>query len=267
MPDMLLPDTLSHPPLGDNDAAELWNPRGNGRLLLICDHASNHVPADLANLGLAPADLDRHIGWDIGAAALTRLLSARFDAPAVLARVSRLVIDVNRDLTSDSLIPAASDGTPIPGNLALLPDDRRARIARFYTPFHAAVEAQIKTMTTRGAVPLVMGVHSFTPVMNGVRRPWVVGLLWNRDPRLAQAMIQGFRKRGHMTGDNEPYSGQHLFYTMDRHGAAHGLPQATLEIRQDQLGDPSGIIRWAEIVGDVIAAIAAEPTLNHRRHY
>lgn len=252
----------------NNDAAEVLNPRGQGRLLLICDHASNQVPADLADLGLPRAELDRHIGWDIGAAALTRLLSARFDAPAVLARASRLVIDVNRDLGSESLIPAVSDGTVIPGNQALDPAERRRRIERFYHPFHAAVEAQLKAMTGHGgAVPLVIGVHSFTPVMNGVRRPWVVGLLWNRDPRLAQAMIHGFRKRGHMTGDNEPYSGQHLFYTMDRHGSAHGLPQATLEIRQDQLGDDAGIARWAAIVADVITDIAAEPALGRRHHY
>lgn len=251
----------------NNDATELLNPHGTGRLLLICDHASKHVPADLANLGLPAAELDRHIGWDIGAAALTRQLSARFDAPAVLAQTSRLVIDVNRDLMSESLIPTISDGTEIPGNRDLSPDARRARIERFYHPFHAAVDAQIRAMTGKGTVPLVIGVHSFTPVMNGIRRPWVVGLLWNRDPRLAQAMIRGFRARGHMTGDNEPYSGQHLFYTMDRHGSAHGLPQATLEIRQDQIGDNDGVTRWADIVADVITDIAAEPALGHRSHY
>ncbi|MDA5194878.1 N-formylglutamate amidohydrolase [Govanella unica] len=251
----------------NNDTTELLNPAGSYPLLLICDHASRHVPPDLGNLGLSDGELDRHIGWDIGAAALTRLLSAHFDAPAVLARTSRLVIDVNRELTSDSLIPANSDGTDIPGNRDLSLAARRDRIDRFYHPFHAVVEAQIKAMTLTKAVPLVIGVHSFTPVMNGIRRPWVAGLLWNRDPRLAQAMIRGLRKRGHMTGDNEPYSGQHLFYTMDRHGSAHGLPQATLEIRQDQISTDDGIAHWAAIIAEVISEIAGDPALGHRSHY
>src|SRR5690606_3207273 len=149
------------------------------------------------------------------------------------------------------------DGTIIPGNQNLGAAQRRDRLDRFYHPFHAAVAAQVKTMLAHKRVPLVIGMHSFTPVMNGTARPWPVGLLWNRDKRLAAAMIAALRQRGFRVGDNEPYSGRSLFYTMDRHGGDHGLPQATLEIRQDEIGDGPGVAKWARIMTDVVADIAA----------
>jgi len=194
-------------------------------------------------------------------------LSARLDAPAILARFSRLVIDVNRDLSTENLIPTVSDGTVIPGNASLTPEERRHRIARYYQPFHAAVDARVRALVSHGRVPLIIGVHSFTPVLNGVRRPWVTGLLWNRDHRLAHAFLAAFRRRGLMAGDNEPYSGRALFYTMERHGAGHGLPQTTLEIRQDEIADPDGVVRWTRIVAEAIAEIAHRPELQERRHY
>lgn len=263
--------TLAHDAAPHNRhgaAVETLKPRrGHGQVLLVCDHASNHIPADLNRLGMDDVDLARHIAWDIGAAALTRRLSDLLDAPAVLARVSRLVVDVNRDLASPSLIPEISDGTIIPGNQQLSPADRHDRIDRYYHPFHAAVAAQVKTMLDHGGVPLLIGVHSFTPVMNGTARPWPVGLLWNRDKRLAAAMIAGYRHHGFMVGDNEPYSGRTLFYTMNRHGGDHGLPQATLEIRQDEIGDDAGVAKWATLTAAIIRDIAERPELRQRRYY
>lgn len=254
--------------IGDSsEAVEVLNPGGSGSLLMLCDHASNQIPPEFDNLGLSESELNRHIGWDIGAAEITRRLSERFDAPAILGRISRLVIDVNRDLTSDSLIPETSDDTVIPKNQNLTTEDRKARIDRFYHPFHAAVETQMKRMLVGNRIPLVVGMHSFTPLMHGIRRPWVVGLLWNKDPRLAHAMIKAFRKRGLMTGDNEPYSGKSLFYSMDRHGSAHGLPQATLEVRQDEIETEAGIEKWAKIVGDVLEEIKTDPALQTKRHF
>ncbi|MBW7837196.1 MAG: N-formylglutamate amidohydrolase [Sphingomonadales bacterium] len=250
-----------------NEVVEILNPGGAADILLVCDHASAHIPAAYADLGLPAAERQRHIAWDIGAAELTRTLSVRLDAAAILARASRLVIDVNRDLAADNLIPTVSDGTVIPGNASLTPEERRHRIASYYQPYHAAVDARVRTMVGHGRVPLIIGVHSFTPVMNGVHRPWVVGLLWNRDHRLAHAFLAAFRRRGLMAGDNEPYSGRSLFYTMERHGAAHGLPQTTLEIRQDEIGDPVGVARWTRIVAEVITEIANRPELQERRHY
>src|SRR5690606_24282104 len=131
---------------------------------------------------------------------------------------SRLLIDVNRDPDSPTLIPAVSDGTVISGNQDLDEAERERRISQFYTPFHEAVDRTVRVAMDNDVVPIVIAIHSFTPVMDRVRRPWEVGLLWNRDPRLAERMIGAYRARGFTVGDNEPYSGRHLFYTMDRHG-------------------------------------------------
>ncbi|RMF08575.1 MAG: N-formylglutamate amidohydrolase [Alphaproteobacteria bacterium] len=246
---------------------EVLNPRGKGRLLLVCDHASNEIPAAYENLGLDDKHLERHIAWDIGAADLTRALSKAFDAPAVLARFSRLLIDPNRALDSETLIPEQSDGVIIPGNRGIDAAERDRRIARFYRPFHDSVARQVATMKDRGEVPLVIAMHSFTPVMNGTPRPWQAGLLWDRDPRLAQAFLDAFRARGIHVGDNEPYSGRELFHTMTIHGAAHGLPQTTLEVRQDLIGNDEGVAEWARLLTEIISELLALPHLASVRYY
>lgn len=250
-----------------NDAVEVQNPDGRGRLLLVCDHASNRVPAEYDQLGLGPEHLEDHIAWDIGAAEVTRALSEAFDAPAVLARFSRLLIDPNRSPESRTLIPGTSDGVTIPGNRDVDDAERARRIRTFYTPFHDAVATQARNTTADGKVPLVIAVHSYTPVMRGEPRPWQAGLLWNRDPRLASAFLDAFKKRGIHAGDNEPYSGRSLFYTMDRHGAAHGLPQTTLEIRNDLIGNPAGVAEWAALLGDIIDELLTLPELAAIRYY
>ncbi len=246
---------------------ETLNPHGRGRLLLVCDHASNHIPAPYDNLGLDDARLGDHIAWDIGAAELTRALSEAFDAPAVLARFSRLLIDPNRTPDADSLIPATSDGVPIPGNEGIDEDERRRRIDNFYTPFHDSVARQVGAMTARGQVPLVVAVHSYTPVMGGKPRPWHAGLLWDKDPRLAHAFLDAFGRRGIHAGDNEPYSGRELFHTMATHGAAHGLPQTTLEVRQDLIGGRQGAAQWASLLGDILNELLTLPHLAEVRYY
>ena len=246
---------------------ETLNPEGRGRLLLVCDHASNEIPENYDDLGLEPDHLRDHIAWDIGAAELTRALSEAFDAPAVLARFSRLLIDPNREPDSPTLIPAASDGVAIPGNSEIDPSERDRRIKSFYAPFHDAVAAQVAKMKAAGTVPLVIGMHSYTPVMNGQPRPWQAGLLWNRDPRLATAFLEAFKERGIQAGDNEPYSGRDLYHTMEIHGAAHGLPQATLEIRQDLIGDAHGVAQWADLLQDILGELMTLPHLAQIRHY
>lgn len=251
----------------DHETVEIVNAHGRGNFILVCDHASAAFPPEYGALGLTAADCARHIAYDIGAAEVTRHLCRLLDAPAVLARWSRLLIDVNRDPGSTTLIPAVSDGTVIPGNQDLDDAGRERRIQRYYIPFHDAVNRMVSAARHEGRVPIVIAIHSFTPVMDGVSRPWEVGLLWNRDPRLAERMIEAYGARGLHVGDNEPYSGRHLFYTMDRHGARHGLPQATLEIRQDEIADAAGAARWAEITAAVLREIATDPELRVSRVY
>ncbi|WP_010546160.1 N-formylglutamate amidohydrolase [Sphingomonas elodea] len=218
---------------------------GDPAVLLLCDHASNAVPAGI-DLGIDPALLDLHIAIDIGAAAVTRALAARLDAPAILATVSRLVIDLHREPDHVGLIPATSDGHPIPGNVGV---ERGARIARFHAPYHRCVRNQVR----RQRPALILSIHSFTPQLEdgGTPRPWEVGILYNRDTRAARPAVDWFRAEGLATGDNEPYSGRLLNATLNRHAEAQGIPSIAIEIRNDLIRDAAGVERWVGHLHDL----------------
>lgn len=211
-------------------------------ILLLCDHASNTVPADV-NLDIAPELLNLHIAADIGADPLTRSLAARLDAPAILATVSRLVIDLHREPDHVSLIPHRSDGHWIPGND---PVDRAGRIARFHAPYHRLLARRIRAQRPK----LILSIHSFTPCLEhgGTDRPWQVGILYNRDARAARPAIDFFREQGFVTGDNEPYSGRLLNATLNRHAEANGIPSVAIEVRNDLIRDAAGVERWSQIL-------------------
>ena len=220
---------------------------GSSGLLIVCDHASNAVPPDI-DLGIDPALLDRHIAWDIGAAALGEALCARFGCPGLFGTVSRLVIDLHREEDSPALIPTVSDGHLIPGNADA---DREARLDRFFRPYHARLEAVVAAQTPE----LIVAVHSFTPqleTVDGPIRPWQVGILYNEDDRAACIAISALREQGLLTGDNEPYSGRLLNATMNRHAEAHGIPYLAIEVRQDLIADAAGVIEWVERLSPVI---------------
>ena len=222
---------------------------GAADVLLLCDHASAHVPADI-DLGIAEALLDKHIAIDIGARAVTLGLAERLDASAILGHVSRLVIDLHREPDHAGLIPATSDGHVIPGNAA---PDRAARIARFHRPYHAAIEARIAARRPS----LIVSVHSFTPCLEqGTgERPWQIGILYNRDDRAARIAIDWLRAQGFRTGDNEPYSGRLLNATCDRHAEAHGIPYLAIEIRNDLIAADTGVAKWVETVAAMVAHV------------
>ena len=246
---------------------EIVNPDGGARFALLCDHASNRVPRALDNLGLAPEDLERHIAWDIGAGAVTRRLAARFDAPAVIAGYSRLVIDCNRRLEDQQSILDVSDGTPVPGNRNLTARDAAARAEACFRPYHQACAAVLAGVEARGGTAPVVIVHSFTPVFEGHRRPWHVGILWHEDGRIARPLLEALRrKRGLFVGDNEPYDGGSPHgYTMPAHCAARGRANVQIEVRQDLVADAAGVERWSEVLFDALAEILADPGLYLRR--
>ena len=254
---------------GDPSPVDLVRDGGSAAAVLICDHASAAVPASLRCLGLPDCELLRHIGWDIGAAAVARGLADRLDAPALLAGYSRLVIDLNRPPGDPTSIPAVSDGTAIPANRDLSDTAVQARIDDLFWPYHHAVtEAIGRQWRHSGKPPVLIAVHSFTPEMNGFRRPWHIGILWNHDPRLAVPLIRRLRARGDLeVGDNEPYSGRSLAYTTERHAAAAGLPHVGLEIRQDLIGDAAGVARWVDILAETLTPILADPVLHRVEMY
>ena len=233
------------------------------RVILTCDHASNRVPRALGRLGLDAATLARHIGWDIGAAAVTRRLATRLGASAVLAAYSRLVIDCNRDPDDASSIPAVSDGVAIPGNRDLSDAARRARRAAIFDPYHAAIQGLIVAALARGTVPALVSIHSFTPELGGTARPWHVGILWDGDGRLPQPLLAALRGDAALTvGDNQPYSArQPAGYTVRHHAFERGLPHVAIEIRQDEIADDAGATRWAERLAAALTPILADNSL------
>ena len=223
---------------------------GEAPLLLIADHASNAVPPGV-DLGIDAVLLDDHIAIDIGTAALTEALAKLLTAPAIIATVSRLVIDCNRDPGVAGLVPTASDGHVIPGNLSLSPAERDLRTTAIHAPYHAAIADEI----ARRRPALLVSIHSFTPALltaPGGSRPWPVGILYNTDDRAARAGIGALAARGLHVGDNEPYSGRDLNYTMNRHAEAARLPYLGVEVRNDGIADGAGVAHWAAVLADTI---------------
>jgi predicted N-formylglutamate amidohydrolase len=248
---------------------EIVNPDGAARVVLLADHAGRAVPQALGTLGLGPAELARHIAWDIGIADVTRRLAKRLDAPAILAGYSRLVIDCNRKLGDPTSMPQESDGIAVPGNRALTPAERARRAAALFTPYHDAVARVIDGRRRAGLVPAVVSMHSFTPVMKGFERPWHIGILWNRDPRLPVPVMRRLAAEGDIcVGDNEPYSGQDEHgYSIYVHGHDIGLAHVLIEVRQDLIDTHHGAAVWAGRLGTILADVLADETLYRVEHY
>lgn len=248
---------------------ELVNPAGRGHVILLCDHASNAIPEAYGTLGLLRAELDRHIGWDIGAGEVTRRLAEALDCPAVLSGFSRLLIDPNRGADDPTLVMKLSDGAVIPGNRDVDAEEVAARRAAFWQPYQDAIAGVIDAATASGEVPLIISIHSFTPVWRGRPRPWHAGILWDKDPRLAHALIGALRQEhGLVIGDNEPYVGRLKGDTMYRNGTQRGLPHALVEIRQDLIDTHHGAAEWAGRLASIIAQLlAAHPDLAAVEHF
>jgi len=219
---------------------------GAAMILTIVDHASNHVPDDI-DLGIDPGLLETHIAWDIGALAVAEVLGF----PLIEPGVSRLVIDMNRDLDAAALVPLESDGI----RLRNRPSDRADRVARFYRPYHDEIAARIAA----DKPSMLLSLHSFTPQLTekpDEKRPWEVGVLYNNDDRAARIAIPLLSAAGIVTGDQQPYSGKILNTTMNRHGEGTGTSYLGLEIRQDLIADAQGVSRWARRLLPVIEKCA-----------
>ena len=263
-----LPEPLLTP--GAPPAYEAINSEGAAPVVFLCDHASNRVPPALAGLGLPPEALERHIAWDIGAGPLTRGLAAHFDAPGIVSGYSRLVIDCNRSLEDRESIIEVSDGVEVPGNRNLTAGDASARAEAFFRPYHDACGSLIDRTEARFGVVPVIALHTFTPALDGgPDRPWHIGILWNRDDRIAAPMLRILRGRGDLhVGDNQPYSGTSgRGYTAPFHAERHGRPSVLVEVRQDLVADDIGVERWTGILADTLTRVLPDPALRVRRRY
>jgi predicted N-formylglutamate amidohydrolase len=226
---------------------------GTADVLITADHASNSVPPGI-DLGIAPALLDDHIAVDIGTEPLARALARQLSAPAIIATVSRLVVDCNRDPAEPGAVPASSDGHIIHGNWALPETERALRIETIHAPYHAAIAAAIRQQPPA----LIVSLHSFTPQLASrpeEQRPWPVGILYNQDDRAARIGLAALAARGLHVGDNQPYSGRDLNYTMNRHAERLRMPYLGIEVRNDGLRDAAGVRHWAAILADTVRVV------------
>jgi len=248
---------MSYRLLADDEPApvDIIRKDSESRFFLVCEHAGKLMPRRLDHLGLPEHERERHIAWDIGAGGMSHEMAARLGATLVTQRYSRLVIDCNRSPAVASAMPELSESTTIPGNLAISPAEREARVGEIFRPFHDTVRALLDERAAAGRETVLVTLHSFTPVFKGVSRPWQVGILYNRDPRLGQALLALLEHESDLcVGDNQPYRVDDLSdYTIPVHGEQRGIVHVEIEVRQDLLASEAGQRHWGERLAHWVA--------------
>jgi len=234
--------------------------------VIAVDHASARIPRRLGRLGLPPAELERHIAWDIGALEVARRVAADLDAPLLAANYSRLVIDCNRDPRVASSIPAVAESTEIPGNIGLSDEEVAARRREIFQPYHARLRELLDARERSGQPTILVAQHTLTDVFKGVRRAMHAAVLYNRDRRFAVLVLEALRgESGLVVADNEPYFvSDETDYTIPRHGEARGLPHVEIEIRQDLVGQAAGQDEWAARIARALR-LAQQKLLEGKR--
>lgn len=256
--------------LGSEEALPILclNDEATEPVLFIADHAGNSIPKAMDALGLRETELEKHIAWDPGARNIANGLAGRFKATAVLAQYSRLIIDLNRPLGDLDSIPLISDGTLIPANQILSEQECKRRAQLFYFTYHNRIDYEIARLRKVGPGPLIVSIHSFTPQYGGVDRPWHIGIMSANDRRLAEVLLDAFRcHEGLLVGDNQPYSGFDLGYTLRLHAGSQGLAHVQIEIRQDLLVDNKDEAFWINLLFDVLSTQIKDPRLLSITHF
>ncbi|MEO5326363.1 N-formylglutamate amidohydrolase [Mesorhizobium sp. CC13] len=243
-----------------SNAVRVTNRDGRSPYVILCDHASNRLPAAYGTLGLDAAEMLRHIAWDPGALPVARRMAEGLDATLVESCVSRLAIDCNRPLAAHDLIPEISETTAIPGNAGLSAAEREERIALSWRPFHEAIGEVVSDRLREGRETRLVSVHSFTPVYKGVQRPWRIGIIHDEDERLAAPLIAALQALdGPVVGVNEPYSpADRVYFTLEHHGRSRGLPCAMIEIRNDEIAAQAGQRKWADLLAGILSDLEPE---------
>jgi predicted N-formylglutamate amidohydrolase len=237
---------------------------GSGPFVVVCEHASNRLPAALGLLGLAPADLKRHIAFDPGASELAELIAAKTGGALVRQRYSRLAIDCNRSPELPDAIATVSETTVIPGNRDLSTAAREERVAAIWRPFHDALAHLLDERRRLGRATALVTIHSFTPVYRGVARPWHAGIITTAERRFADLVLAELRRdRSLVVGDNQPYSAKdNVDYTIRRHGFDRGLANVMIEVRNDLLTTDRDVAAWAERLTDALKRSATVGTVD-----
>jgi predicted N-formylglutamate amidohydrolase len=233
---------------------------GSSPFFLTCEHAGRRLPARLGDLGLDAGALGRHIAWDIGAAGVARRLSAQLDATCVLQTYSRLVVDCNRWPGAEDFICTLSEDTVIPGNRSIPEEEAAARAAEIFHPYHDRIHALLEERGSLRRDTVLVAIHSCTPVYLGKHRPWHIGILYEKDPRLAHILLRLLGSESELiVGDNEPYfMSSDKDYAVPVHGESRGLVHVELEIRQDLITEETGQAAWAHRLAGLLSRALAE---------
>ena len=237
----------------DNGApAQVINENGKSPIVLVCEHASAHIPAVLDNLGLGQEDRTAHIAWDIGAEPMARLMSAQLDAPLIVQRYSRLVYDCNRPPENPSAWPEKSETTKIPGNVGLNAAQKSDRVEQIYKPFHQAVSDFLDQRQRGDIEPVFVTIHSFTATYHGKFREVELGVLHDEDTRFADAMLE-HAPDDYVARRNDPYGPEDgVTHTLNLHGGARSLKNVMLEVRNDLIASDAGQVIWAKRLAELL---------------
>lgn len=255
---------------GEPDPSSIVNPNGRSSAFITCDHASNLIPQCLDQLKLSPQDREKHIAYDIGILWVSNYLSELLDAQLLHSNYSRLVIDLNRQLHDPSCIPAVSDHVVIPGNQDLSVEDRQCRAEALFWPYHRQFSQRLDQYRDRGIVPVIVGMHSFTPVWQGQVRPWDIGVMWDCDDRIAAPFMENLKQQTAIcVGDNRPYHAidphgiDPVGYAFDVHARTRGLPHIFLEVRQDLIDNPEKAKHWAQVIFSALKPLLDDNSLHY----
>lgn len=249
--------------------ALIEDPEAPGKVIVVCEHASNAFAAPFGTLGLSSAQRQAHIAWDPGALGLARGLAAALRAPLVSAPLSRLIYDCNRPPDAVGAMAARSEVHDIPGNRTLSAGDRLLRVNAVYRPFHDALRGLILQRLTNGPAPVLVTVHSFTPIYHGKPRSVEFGVIHDADPALALALLQAGRSLPLVTRLNEPYcAADDVTHTLRLHATPYGLPNVMLEIRNDLIATASAEQVMAALLAPVLQqatdAVISNPSLHQK---
>jgi predicted N-formylglutamate amidohydrolase len=240
---------------GQPEPVHIRPSKGLSPWVFVCEHAVNLIPESLGSLGLGETDLTRHIAWDIGVTGVAEFLATHLDATLITQPYSRLVIDCNRRPDDPELVAKESDGTIIPGNQSLGVDQIQSRLDGIYAPFHECIEGELDKRQKADQKTILVSLHSFTPALaGGETRPWHIGVIYNRERRLADALLKILGRRDDIVlGDNQPFAmTDDNVFTLPHHGEHRGIPTVEIELRQDLIGDEKGQLQWARILADTL---------------
>lgn len=245
----------------EGPAAEVINAKGRSPIVLICEHASNFIPDSLGGLGLSPEGLISHAAWDLGVYDMACKISELLDAPLIASRVSRLAYDCNRAPESGIGIPSKSETIEVPGNKNLSEAEINDRVTFVYEPFHELIEQTINdpqrlAFSEQHYSPLLITLHSFTPVFFDEVRTVELGILHDKDDRFAKLMMLETLKLTKLKAEfNSPYDiSDNVMHTINKHSKEKGLLNVMIEVKNDLLSNPGDIQSVAISLSKVIKA-------------